>query len=192
MIFQMARVVIAAGLLAICAAPISAQVDASDIKRKLSPTPDVVDRADVESVIRTTRPKLAPTIGADIRRLTEGAARLPEYDRDLIFEVRSVAGQLDTIAAEIGALEDRISLQGRSAESDKIAKELMGQLARQRAEAQAIAQKEKEIRMAANEDAVDDSKERQSEAKEQFRLALRIIVESQERETQALSGLLNP
>jgi hypothetical protein len=95
------------------------------------------------------------------------------------------------ITADIDRLEKTAPAQGSTAIRDRNLKQLLARLARQRADTQAIAKKEQERKKAVEKTAADDAAQSRQVAREQFRLALSIIVDSQERASQVLQKLTN-
>lgn len=130
------------------------------------------------------------SIAARVQQLTASLSRSPEYTND-VKRLQGLARQLDIITADIDRLEKTAPAQGRTAIRDRNLKQLLARLARQRADAQAIAKKEQERTKAVEKTAADDAAQSRQEAREQFRLALRIINERQERASQVLRKLTN-
>jgi hypothetical protein len=121
----------------------------------------------------------------NVRDLTSPALQYAHYRND-VKSVRRLANQLDAIVLDIDRLEKGILTQGSTASSVRTAKQLLDKLARQRADAQAIAQKDEERKKAIKNQTMKDGEQSSREAREQFNSALRILMDAYEQKSRVL------
>ena len=130
----------------------------------------------------------ASTVAVEVRTLAAGLAAYPQHADD-VEELRSIVEEFEKTSVKVAALESGVQERSFGLSAPQISEQIATQTMRTNRLQQELQRKRLEAMEQLADESIEDAKSNYEESREQFKLAVRILQQQMERQSQVVQKI---